>query len=70
MTLEELKQEVYNSMEYDKPKSWREGQFVFNYIDKVYDVARDIQFSDGIDCFHNDDMIDTFLEHALKYINS
>lgn len=67
MTLEELKKEVYTAMQ-DKPEKWRKGQFVFNYIDRGYGVASAVQFIDGIDCFHNDDMIDAFLECAVKYI--
>lgn len=35
MTAEELKQEIYNWMP-NKPKNWREGQAVFNYVDQVY----------------------------------
>lgn len=67
MTLEELKKEVYTAMQ-DKPEKWRKGQFVFNYIDSKYWVADTVQFQDGIDCFFNDDMIDAFLECAVKYI--
>lgn len=67
MKLEDLKKEIKYSV---KPKNWRKGQFVFNYIDKTYGVARIVQFNDGVDCFYNDDKIDEFLTHCLKYINN
>lgn len=37
MTIEELKQEVMIESQ-NKPKQWRLGQFVFNYIDEKYGV--------------------------------
>lgn len=61
MTFEELKAEVYTAMK-DKPKEWRKGQFVFNYIGSKYRVAAAVQFQDGVDCFHRDDVIDAFLK--------
>lgn len=66
MTLEQLKKEIdYNV----KPKHWRNGQFVFNYINATYGISRAVQFNDGVDCFYNDNEIDNFLSHCLKYIN-
>jgi hypothetical protein len=67
MTLEELKKEIYSI---PQPPYWRKGQFVFNYIDKIYDVARDVQFKDNVDCFYNDDKIDEFLECVIKRLNN
>lgn len=66
MTLEELKKEIFSV---PQPPYWRKGQFVFNYIDKIYDVARDVQFKDNVDCFYNDDKIDAFLECVIKRLN-
>ena len=60
MTAEKLKQEIYAWMP-EKPKNWREGQAVFNYINQHYHVARQVQFEDGIDCFYNDDNIEAFI---------
>ena len=54
MTYEELYEEVYGAME-TKPEQWRKGQFVFNYIDSKYGVARQVQFVDHVDCFYNDE---------------
>lgn len=69
VTLEELKDEVFKAME-SKPSYIRRGQFVFNYIDANYGVARHIQFEDNIDCFYNDDIIEEFLKCAVERINN
>lgn len=69
MTIEELKQEVMIESQ-NKPKQWRLGQFVFNYIDDKYGVSRIVQFNDNVDCFYDDKNIDNFLCQALKYINN
>lgn len=69
MTFEELKKEIELALP-NKPKNWRYGQFVFNYIDQVYRVARSVQFIDNIDCFYDDKMIDKFIKAAIKYIKS
>jgi hypothetical protein len=69
MTKEQLKQEIYKKME-DKPSFIRNGQFVFNYIDYNYGVARAVQFDDGIDCFYRDECIDEFIECSVRRINA
>ena len=63
MTKELLKEIIYKE---DKPKNWREGQFVFNTIDRLFGIAREVQFIDGIDCFYCDDRIDDFLNACCK----
>ena len=67
ITVEELKKEI---SEIEFPKNWRKGQSVFNYIDAVYGVARNIQFEYGIDCFYNDKYIDDFINKAVELINN
>lgn len=67
MTIQELKEQIFST---PRPKHWRKGQFVFNYIDQVYGIARTVQFKDGIDCFYNDDKIDEFLEYTIKRLNN
>jgi capsid portal protein len=57
MTLEEFRTDVLTAMK-NKPKEWRDGQFVFNYIDEKYRVARYVQFIEDVDCFYNDNGID------------
>lgn len=69
MTTEELKKEIEDNIDI-KPKNWRKGQFVFNYINSTYSgVSREVQFNDGVDCFHNDEQIDNFINHCVKRIN-
>ena len=65
MTAKELRSIVYSN---PKPKSWREGQFVFNIVDRLYGVARVAQFEYGIDCFFRDDKIDDFLEVCAQIL--
>lgn len=72
MTFEDFKNEIDNVI-INRPKSWRKGQAVFNYIESKYGVARSVQFEDGIDCFYRDDQIEEFLQKAyerIKYILS
>ena len=61
ITKEEFKNEIMEAMT-EKPVSWRKGQFVFNYIDQVYGIARIAQFQKGVDCFYFDDAIDEFID--------
>jgi hypothetical protein len=67
MTRDELVKEIFSV---PIPKEWRKGQFVFNRVDKLYGVARSVQFVDHVDCFHNDEAIDDFIIHALVRINN
>lgn len=66
LTKEELLKEIFD---YPRPDYIRKGQHVFNYIDRKYNVARDIQFLDKIDCFYDDSKIDTFIGCAIKRIH-
>ena len=66
MTLEEFRNDVLAAMSYNKPKNWRNGQFVFNYINKKYRVAKYVQFIHGVDCFHNDEKIDEFIVRCYE----
>jgi hypothetical protein len=68
ITFDDLKNEVMTAME-NKPKQWRKGQFVFNYIDEVYGIARHVQFVDKVDCFYLDDQIDSFLRCVVDRYN-
>lgn len=69
MRFEDLRREIIEAMK-DKPRFIREGQFVFNYIDEKYGVARAIQFEDNIDCFHDDRQIDKFIGRAAFRISN
>lgn len=63
----EFHDEIMNFVD-RKPKEWRKGQAVFNYINNNYHVARQVLFEDGIDCFHNDDLIEQFILESYKKI--
>lgn len=65
ITFEEFKEDVLTAM-VSKPKDWRNGQFVFNYINEKYRVARYVQFINGVDCFHNDEKIDEFIVRCYE----
>lgn len=65
MIYEEFKNDIINALN-NKPKWSRKGQFVFNYIDQKYNVARDVQFGDGIDCFYDDECIEIFIIKAYE----
>jgi type IV secretory pathway VirB4 component len=67
MTVEKLTDEIMSNLK-NKPHNWRIGQFVFNYIDEVYHVARTVQFIDKVDCYYDDKNINNFIKHAAKYI--
>lgn len=66
MTLEEFKNSIYSI---EKPSNWRDGQFVFNTIDKLYKVARKVQFENKIDCFYDDSKINQFIIACFNEIN-
>ena len=68
MTFEELKKEVNTNLLNSKPNSWRDGQFVFNYIDAIYGVSRYVQFERNVDCFYSDSKIDEFIKECAIVI--
>lgn len=68
MDYKDLKERIVYHLKYNKPRKWRDGQFVFNYIDCIYGVARDVQFKDGVDCFYDDTQIDEFIKMSAKRI--
>lgn len=53
-----------------KPEGWREGQFVFNVIEDYFgSVAREVQFKDKVDCFHDDKQIDNFIQKVCNRLS-
>lgn len=68
-TFEEFRNEVLTAMNI-RPKNWRRGQFVFNYIDEKYGVARSVQFLDEIDCYYDDSKIGAFIERSYERIKN
>jgi hypothetical protein len=67
--MEEFKKIILEDLK-NKPKEWRDGQFVFNHIDEYFGVARTVQYIDGIDCFYDDSKINAFVEACYKRITS
>lgn len=67
MTREEFEKEIEECIE-NRPKDWRRGQAVFNYIDEHYGVARDVQMKDHLDCFFKDEAIAAFVSLAYNRI--
>lgn len=65
MTLGEFMYDVLTHAD-EKSKEWRFGQVVFNYIDEVYGVAREVQFTTPFDCFYKDDNVRDFIEESYK----
>lgn len=53
----------------NRPKAWRPGQAVFNYIEQFYGVARYVQFEKGIDCFYDNSKINDFINASYVAIN-
>ena len=71
ITYDNFRNNIIHLMETEKPKQWRNGQFVFNYIESVYgQVARISQFRDGIDCFYIDENIDAFIKNCYEIIKN
>ena len=68
--MSEFKHEIENAYSTQCPKGWRKGQFVFNYIDRVYGIARKIQFEVGVDCFYHDEDIEAFVTQAFLELAS
>ena len=69
MTYNEFVAQVWEKVA-TSPQCWRKGQAVFNVIDENWDVAREVQFVDGIDCFYDDDKIQEFIDHAWVIVKN
>lgn len=66
MKYEEFKQSILDEVMKTKPRQFRLGQAVFNYVDDKYGIARNVQFEDHIDCFYVDDNIESFLKSVFN----
>lgn len=62
-SFEEFRSGVFKFVD-NKPKAWRDGQAVFNYINDTYGVARAVQFGKNVDCFFDDTKIDEFIRES------
>lgn len=68
MTLEEFKKDIFDNIN-TLPENWRKGQKVFNYINFNYHVARKVQYDYNIDCFYDNQQIDSFICAAYKELH-
>lgn len=49
-----------------KPKEWRDGQFIFNFLDiLIPGLSRELQYVKKVDCFYLDSEIPEFLNAAV-----
>ena len=62
-SFEDFSSGVFKFVE-NKPRAWRDGQAVFNYINDTYGVARAVQFGKNVDCFFDDNKIEEFIKEA------
>ena len=73
MTYNDFITEIWSNVDI-RPKEWRKGQKVFNVIDRLYgNVARDVQFIDGVDCFYDDsdETISLFIDKCwIRFISN
>lgn len=67
LTKKEFEAPIWEDVQ-NKPSFIRRGQQVFNSVEERYgsEVARTVQFVDGVDCFYDDSQIEEFLEHAYQ----
>jgi hypothetical protein len=70
MTYNEFWEDIRDNGIIKKPKEWRLGQAVFNYIDNKYGVARPVQFIERIDCFYDDEQIEPFCIACYRQLNN
>ena len=65
---EKFKSEIMRNVTKQHPFI-RKGQAVFNIVEGLYEVSREVQFEDKIDCFFDDNKIDDFLKATWNRIN-
>ena len=73
MTYNDFITEIWSNVD-NCPKEWRKGQKVFNVIEELYgNVAREVQFIDGVDCFYDDsdETISLFIDKCwIRFISN
>lgn len=67
MEFDDFKSDILYALA-NKPSSMRKGQFVYNYIHEKYGVANAVQYIDDVDCYSNDNGIDSFIKCAYKRV--
>lgn len=66
--MQEFFTEVTSWASTERPRTWRYGQAVFNYVETAYGVSRKVQYRDRIDCFYDDNQVGPFIQSAWKWI--
>lgn len=54
---------------FEKPRYWRNGQTVYNYVNAKYKIADLIRDDYNINCFYDDSQIMSFINKAYELIN-
>jgi hypothetical protein len=68
MTLREFKEDIYEALA-KKPRQYRKGQFVFNYIDKKYErLASEAKRVFDVDCYYDDVEIYPFIVRCWQIL--
>lgn len=66
MNFDTFKKEIYDALKY-KPDFWRNGRFVFNYIEENYGgVGGYVELIEGVNCYYDDEKIDEFISLCYK----
>ncbi len=69
MTKELFYADIMHSV-FEKPRYWRNGQAIYNYINVKYNHISDlIRDEYNINCFYDDSQIMTFIDKAYELIN-
>lgn len=67
MSFEDFQSDILLALA-NKPSCMRKGQFVYMYIHEKYGVANAVQHFDDVDCYSNDNGIDSFIKCAYKRV--
>lgn len=69
LSINEFYESIWSALK-SAPAKLRKGQAVFNTVEELYgEVARDVQFIDGVDCFYDNSQIDNFLEKVYNRLS-
>jgi len=60
ITKDSLRKDIFEALK-NKPKEWRDGQFIFNWVYDNLGVAVNAQ-NRGVDCYYDDSKIDDFID--------
>ncbi len=61
---------IYEQASTERPDGWRLGQAVFNFTFGKYPKQANILRGSDVDCFHNDDKINVFIETMVELLRN